>query len=120
ELFVKQRRNQMLFFQGHPEYDTQTLGREYLRDVRRYLTGMRDTYPDVPRNYFNATEKELLDRFRARALRERHEELMNHFPVLANRFPMKSSVAATMFGAWLGHIAAARRAEALPGAGYGT
>lgn len=120
ELFVQQRRNQMLFFQGHPEYDTQTLGREYLRDVRRYLTGTRDTYPDVPRNYFNMTEKELLDRFRARALKDRHEELMSHFPVLANRFPMKSTVAGTVFGAWLKSIAEAKRSESFAGAGYGT
>lgn len=122
ELFVKQRRNLMLFFQGHPEYDTQTLGREYLRDVRRYLAGQRDTYPDVPRGYFNATEKELLDRFRARSLRERHEDLMQYFPVLANRFPMAQSrsVAAAMYGAWLRGVADAKRADALPGAGYGT
>jgi homoserine O-succinyltransferase len=120
ELFATQRRNPMLFFQGHPEYDTQTLGREYLRDVRRYLTGLRDTYPDVPRNYFNMTEKELLDRFRARALRERHEELMSHFPVLANRFPMKSTVAGSVFGAWLKSIAEAKRSESFAGAGYGT
>lgn len=117
ELFAKQRRNLMLFFQGHPEYDTHTLGREYLRDVRRYLTGARDTYPDVPRNYFNATEKELLDRFRARAAKERHEELMNQFPVLANRFPMKSTVASSMYGAWLRSIAESKRVKV---AGYGT
>ncbi|HWA88802.1 MAG TPA: homoserine O-succinyltransferase [Rhizomicrobium sp.] len=116
ELFAKDK---CVFFQGHPEYDTQTLGREYLRDVRRYLAGERETYPDVPRNYFNATEKELLDRFRQRAMRERGEALMAHFPVLANRFPMqaKRSIAASVMGAWLGGIAKAKRSEAL---GYGT
>jgi len=120
ELFTKQRRNQMLFFQGHPEYDTQTLGREYLRDVRRFLAGERKTYPDVPRSYFNATEKELLDRFRARALDARHEEMMSQFPVLANRLAMSRSVMSSVFGAWLNGIAAAKRAQSVPGAGYGT
>lgn len=120
ELFTKRRRNQMLFFQGHPEYDTQTLGREYVRDVRRFLGGERETYPDVPRNYFNATEKELLDRFRARALELRHEELMSQFPVLANRLAMSRSAMGPVFGAWLNGIAATKRAEMLPGAGYGT
>jgi homoserine O-succinyltransferase len=117
ELFAKGR---MIFFQGHPEYDTQTLGREFLRDVRRYLAGERDTYPGVPKNYFNVTEKELLDRFRARAVRERNEELMAHFPVLANRFPMqaKRSVAAAVLGAWLKGIAAQKHSEER--AGYGT
>lgn len=112
DLFCKQRRNRMLFFQGHAEYDTQTLGREYLRDVRRWLCGERETYPDVPRFYFNATEKELLDRFRARAQVERSEGLMAQFPVLANRFPMgKGGVAASIYGAWLKGIAAAREGE---------
>lgn len=121
DLFVKQRRNQMLFFQGHPEYDTQTLGREYVRDVRRYLSGERQIYPDVPRGYFNATEKEMLDRFRVRALDERNDTLMTHFPVLANRFPMaRGSIAAPVYGAWLKGIAAAKRADAAPGVGYGT
>jgi homoserine O-succinyltransferase len=121
DLFAK---GKSIFFQGHPEYDTQTLGREYLRDVRRYLAGERDVYPEVPRNYFNATEKELLDRFRARAVKERDAVLMTHFPVLANRFPMqaKRSVAAGVLGAWLGRIAREKRGggETLAGAGYGT
>jgi homoserine O-succinyltransferase/O-acetyltransferase len=121
ELFVKERRNRLLFFQGHPEYDTQTLGREYVRDVRRYLHGERETYPNVPRFYFNATEKEMLDRFRARALNERNAVLMDHFPVLANRIAPGRSVAGAVFGAWLRQIAAAKRdaAPALAGVGYG-
>jgi homoserine O-succinyltransferase/O-acetyltransferase len=121
ELFVKDRRNRMLFFQGHPEYDTQTLGREYVRDVRRYLTGERETYPGVPRFYFNATEKELLDRFRARALDGRNATLMDHFPVLANRIAPGRTVAGAVFGAWLREIAAAKldAEPVLAGVGYG-
>ncbi len=121
ELFVKQRRNRMLFFQGHPEYDAQTLGREYVRDVRRYLSGERETYPNTPRLYFNATEKELLDRFRARATGERHASLMDQFPVLANRIAPGRTVAGTVFGAWLREIAAAKHdvTPALAGVGYG-
>jgi homoserine O-succinyltransferase len=121
ELFVKERRNRLLFFQGHPEYDAQTLGREYVRDVRRYLNGERENYPNVPRFYFNATEKELLDRFRARALNERNATLMDHFPVLANRIAPGRSVAGAVFGAWLRGISAAKRSAspALAGVGYG-
>jgi homoserine O-succinyltransferase len=117
ELFAKQRRNRLVFFQGHPEYDAQTLGREYLRDVRRFLGAERDDYPNVPRFYFNATEKELLDRFRRRALNERHPVLMDHFPVLAARLAGARSVAASVFGAWLGEIVAAKTSEPLLRAG---
>ncbi len=111
DLFVKQRRQLHVFFQGHPEYDAATLGREYQRDVRRFLTGEREDYPNVPRGYFNLSEKELLDRFRARAIKLRDENLMAEFPSLANRFanPQGKSVAAAIFRAWLLKIAEAKK-----------
>jgi homoserine O-succinyltransferase len=114
DLFVKQRRNLHLFFQGHPEYDASTLGREYQRDVRRFLAGEREDYPNVPRGYFNLSEKELLDRFRARAIKLRDENLMAEFPSLANRFPhpQGKSVAGAVFRAWLLKIAEAKKATA--------
>jgi len=114
DLFVKQRRNLQLFFQGHPEYDTATLGREYQRDVRRFLMGEREDYPNVPRGYFNLSEKELLDRFRARAIKLRDENLMEEFPSLANRFPnpQGKSVAAAIFRAWLLKIAESKESKA--------
>ena len=31
--------SRFVFFQGHPEYDPGTLGREYLRDMGRFLRG---------------------------------------------------------------------------------
>jgi len=113
DLFVKQRRNLHLFLQGHPEYDASTLGREYQRDVRRFLEGEREDYPNVPRGYFNFSEKELLDRFRARAIKLRDENLMAEFPSLANRFPhpQGKSVAAALFRAWLLKIAEAKNAR---------
>jgi len=113
DLFVKQRRNLHLFLQGHPEYDASTLGREYQRDVRRFLAGEREDYPNVPRGYFNLSEKELLDRFRARAIKLRDENLMAEFPSLANRFPhpQGKSVAAAVFRAWLLKIAEAKNAR---------
>jgi homoserine O-succinyltransferase len=111
DLFVTQRRNPMVFFQGHPEYDAATLGREYQRDVRRFLGRAREDYPDVPRGYFNLSEKELLDRFRGRAIQSRDENLMDQFPALANRFPQPQgrSIAAAVFRAWLSKIAGAKK-----------
>ncbi|HEY1961205.1 MAG TPA: homoserine O-succinyltransferase, partial [Rhizomicrobium sp.] len=52
DLFAKRRRNTLLFIQGHPEYDADTLAREYRRDVRRYLAGASKEYPRMPRHYF--------------------------------------------------------------------
>ena len=109
ELFARDGCNRLLFFQGHPEYDARSLGREYHRDVKRFLNGEREDYPDVPRHYFNATEKELLDRFRQRAARARHPALIDQFPRLPDRLATGGSVAGAVYGAWLGPIAAARK-----------
>jgi homoserine O-succinyltransferase/O-acetyltransferase len=54
DIFVKQCvRSQFVFFQGHLEYDTDTLYGEYCRDVKRYLNGRRATYPNPPEGYLN-------------------------------------------------------------------
>jgi homoserine O-succinyltransferase/O-acetyltransferase len=69
-----------VFFQGHPEYDTDSLLREYRRDVGRYLRGERNTYPDAPQHYFNTAATFLADDFRMRAIGERRGELLGDFP----------------------------------------
>ncbi|HTU31211.1 MAG TPA: homoserine O-succinyltransferase [Solirubrobacteraceae bacterium] len=56
--------------QGHPEYSTLSLLREYRRDVRRFLFG-RGTlpYPCLPEGYLSPLAVHRLDRFAARASR---------------------------------------------------
>jgi homoserine O-succinyltransferase/O-acetyltransferase len=54
---VKQsRRCLFVLCQGHLEYGTDTLLREYRRDVRRFLAGERSTYPRVPVNYLDPAD----------------------------------------------------------------
>ena len=43
----------LVFFQGHPEYDTQSLLKEYKREVNRFISGEREDYPPFPEHYFN-------------------------------------------------------------------
>ena len=51
-----------VFCQGHPEYDAETLGREYLRDMGRFLRGESGDVPPMPENYFDrATENRLAE-----------------------------------------------------------
>ncbi len=52
DIFAKRQRSQFLFFQGHPEYDSLSLQREYLRDIGRYLAGDQELYPEHPRAIF--------------------------------------------------------------------
>ena len=42
----------VVYFQGHPEYDAISLLKEYKREALRYIEGVRDTEPPLPRNYF--------------------------------------------------------------------
>jgi homoserine O-succinyltransferase len=47
-IFARHLGAPFLFFQGHPEYDPDTLLREYRRDVRRYVLREREEYPFAP------------------------------------------------------------------------
>ena len=54
DAFVRRDHGLALFLQGHPEYDADTLAREYLRDVGRFLKGQRPTHPRPPTGYLDA------------------------------------------------------------------
>jgi homoserine O-succinyltransferase len=53
DAFAKQRKSLFVCIQGHPEYEDDTLLKEYRRDVKRYLDGETDTYPTMPHDYFD-------------------------------------------------------------------
>jgi homoserine O-succinyltransferase len=79
-MFAREGSSLFVFFQGHPEYEAGTLLREYRRDVRRFLRDERETYPSVPRGYFDARTSARLEEFRRRALADRDEALIEVFP----------------------------------------
>jgi len=56
----------LVFFQGHPEYDTISLLKEYKRDALLYAAGKLAGYPPLPRNYFGTREQAVLDEYRQR------------------------------------------------------
>jgi len=72
--FVKQERSLFVFFQGHPEYETDTLMREYKRDVARYLRRESDIYPQLPYNYFDSDSTEALAALGEQAISHRSKE----------------------------------------------
>jgi homoserine O-succinyltransferase/O-acetyltransferase len=83
DMFVKQRRSLFLFVQGHLEYDPGALLREYRRDIRRFLAGERDSYPEMPRGYFDEDAAPALAAFRRQALGNRSIDLLLTFPAIA-------------------------------------
>jgi homoserine O-succinyltransferase/O-acetyltransferase len=110
DIFVRQNRSLFVFLQGHPEYDRNTLYREYRRDVRRFLHRRSDCYPEIPRSYFDADTTGIFAEFRARALRNRCPELATEFPAIADLAIMHSwsSVAVALYRGWLAYLYAAR------------
>jgi homoserine O-succinyltransferase/O-acetyltransferase len=116
DIFAKQDGSFFLFMQGHPEYDADTLLREYRRDIARFLAGERDRYPDMPLNYFNDTAVAAAEAFRARALTDRRSTLMADFPktVLAVGLgnPWRRS-AVGIYAKWTAYLRA-RKAERRP------
>ena len=110
DLFVKKfGRSLFVHFQGHPEYTSLTLLKEFRRDVRRYLKQERDTYPTQPAGYFAAAAAPTLEAFRAKAVRDRDGELMSEFPEAALsaslEFSWKPS-ASGIYRNWLKYLAA--------------
>ena len=54
DIFIKQARQSLFVMaQGHPEYGPDSLLREYRREVKRFLDGQRDHYPEMPEGYFD-------------------------------------------------------------------
>ena len=80
DAFVKQRKSLFVFFQGHPEYETDSLLLEYRRDVRRFLRGERNSYPSMPQGCLDEETSGRMHSLEGRARSDRREELLADFP----------------------------------------
>ncbi len=65
-LATSRDRFRMIYFQGHPEYDTISLLKEYKREVGNYLSGRRPDYPPFPDNTFAPREQAILNEYHYR------------------------------------------------------
>ncbi len=53
-----------IYLQGHPEYDSFSLLKEYNREIRRFIAGTRNEYPEYPKYYLSDIAKGILNRYR--------------------------------------------------------
>lgn len=67
-LAVSEDQFRLVFFQGHPEYDTISLLKEYKREVSNHARGARADYPPFPEHYFTRQTQAVLDEYRERLL----------------------------------------------------
>jgi len=71
----------LVFFQGHPEYDSISLLKEYKREVLRFINGESSEYPPFPDNYFPLQIQAVLDEYQHALLRARQHGLpLPEFP----------------------------------------
>jgi homoserine O-succinyltransferase len=115
DIFSKATPSLFVFFQGHPEYDGDTLMREYRRDALQYIAHERNEYPELPANYFSPATETMLETFARRARRERNEHLAAQFPDLRDAIPhigVWHSAAAQIFRNWINHVANLKNAQA--------
>jgi homoserine O-succinyltransferase/O-acetyltransferase len=109
--FAKERRSLWLLCQGHPEYDGANLLREYRRDVSRFLSRERASYPELPRSYFGEPETRILRAFKDEALAQGDATIMDAFPRIVQGSPTWDAWgpgATSVFGNWLKYVGAAR------------
>jgi homoserine O-succinyltransferase len=67
----------IIYFQGHPEYDFNSLLKEYKREVKRFLAGELDDPPPFPKHYFPPPAAQIARDYaeRAAATRDAGEEI---------------------------------------------
>jgi homoserine O-succinyltransferase len=65
----------IVFCQGHPEYDANSLMKEYKREIGRFIFEDMKEYPPQPRNYFNGLNCAILDEYKDRVLHTKRNDL---------------------------------------------
>ena len=117
DTFTRQGQSLFVFLQGHPEYDGDTLLREYCRDVGRYLRGQQADYPQSPYGYFDGATERSFRALAVRARTSREAQLLNWCSeIAAGMKPARPwrAHAVTLMRNWLELTASAKAAAGTP------
>ncbi|MGF6313240.1 homoserine O-succinyltransferase [Bradyrhizobium sp. i1.8.4] len=118
DCFVKQQKKSLfVHFQGHPEYDTQSLLGEFRRDMGRFLRGENDVCPSVPRGYFGAAAEAMLTDYRRKAVSDRCAEYFAGFPADQLAKGLRNAwhpAAKRVYRNWLLYMASQRAGRSRP------
>ncbi len=98
----------VVYFQGHPEYDTISLLKEYKREVNLYYSGIREDYPPMPENYFSLRNQAIFNEYREHLeLAKSRRETMPDFPeglVIDTLDNTWHDTAEAVIGNWIGLV----------------
>jgi homoserine O-succinyltransferase len=112
DTFVKQDAGLFVFFQGHPEYESETLMGEYRRDVVRYFKGEMETYPLLPLDYFDEETERSLREIEAKARASRQEKFLGDVSAVLNSVRIHNTwrnTAVLIYRNWLEHLCTQKR-----------
>lgn len=113
DTFVKQQKSLFLFFQGHPEYEADTLLREYRRDLGRYCRGELGKYPGMPQGYFDRSTVEALNALQLRAISGHAEALLPEISAALSNTSIENAwqaSAVSIYNDWLRYLRAQKEA----------
>jgi homoserine O-succinyltransferase len=106
--FVKSFGSQFVFLQGHPEYEANSLAREYRRDMDRHLRGETERKPARPKGYFSAEAEQELRAMERRAYANRGRMQVEDLSIIDALAPAKAKwreSAVSLYRSWLEMIA---------------
>lgn len=111
--FWRREPSLFLFLQGHPEYDADTLLKEYRRDALRYVSGESTEYPERPAGCFGERAAEELRRVREDAETGRATDIearLNAIIRTEKRQARWASDAGRLYSDWLRAVSRERSA----------
>jgi homoserine O-succinyltransferase len=114
DTFVKQYKSLFVFFQGHPEYEANTLLLEYRRDIGRYFRGETNSYPLMPRNYFDRETAISLTALQNKAVSQPREDILAEISAVLGMTRIKStwhSTSTRIYRNWLEYICAQKELQ---------
>jgi homoserine O-succinyltransferase/O-acetyltransferase len=113
DLFWRREPSLFVFMQGHPEYDAETLSREYRRDMLRYFNGERAYLPAPPENYFAPETRVALAQLSHVGPSARSKITARLSEILAGAEPccVWRADAERLYRNWLDEVAAAKSAH---------
>ncbi len=113
DAFSKQWGSLFVFLQGHPEYEKDTLFREYRRDAQRFLKGERRERPMLPQHYFDLESERRIAAFAERLPVISNDLLGSALPkgwsIRSAQVQLWRLSSVTLFRNWLVQIASSKR-----------
>ena len=107
DTFTKQEKSLFVFFQGHPEYATDTLLREYRRDIGRYIRSDAGVYPQLPHGYFDRASEQAFSSLRESFSSRRGNQLLAGVAAVIEKIQIENTWQTTAVGIyrnWLNYL----------------